>query len=98
MLARGVHAILVVGLHGGMPLGWVTSRGLLGCVGRDRSLTTAKQAMVEPVTTISPSASAQDALQALMQPGVSHLLVTSAADRWPVGVVSDVDLVGLASR
>jgi CBS domain-containing protein len=98
MLTRNVHAIAVVGLRGGTPLGWVTSRGLLGFVDHDRSMTAARDAIVESPSTISPSASARDALNALTQPGVSHLLVTRAADRWPIGVVSGVDLVGLACR
>ena len=32
-----VHAVLVVGAANGTPLGWVTARGLLGWLGRDRS-------------------------------------------------------------
>jgi len=98
MLTRGVHAILVVGAQGGTPLGWVTSRGLLGLVERDRSLTRARDAIVEAPVTIGAGASARDALHALAQPGVTHLLVSSAPHRWPIGVLGDVDLLGLAAR
>ncbi len=48
---------------------------------------------ISQVTTISPSASARTALEALSRPGTTHLL----AHRWPAGVLSDVDLVRLAA-
>ena len=98
MLAWNVHAILAVGIHGGRPLGWITSRGLLGFVECERTLVRARDAVVEPPATIDPGASAAEALVALSQPGVSRLLVARGADRWPTGVVTDVDIIGLASR
>ncbi len=97
MLAAGVHAVLVVGADNGTPLGWVTSRGLLSLLGADRSTTSARAAITEPVTTIAPGAPARAAIEQLSQPGTTHLLVARAAHRWPLGVLSDVDLVRLAA-
>ena len=42
-----VHAVLVVGAQNGTPLGWITARGLLGWLGRDRSLAPARDAITE---------------------------------------------------
>ena len=98
MVDRGVHAVLVVGGVHGTPLGWVTSRGLLGLMDRDRSLTCARDAITEPVMTVSLSASAQTALELLSRPGTTHLLVARGPDHWPIGVLADIDLVRLAAR
>lgn len=98
MVAHGVHAVLVVGRHAGRPLGWVTARGLLAWIDRDEGLTCARDAITEPPVTIEPSASAREALTALAQAGTTHLLVAHAADLMPEGVISDLDLIGLAAR
>ena len=37
-----VHALLVIGATNGTPLGWVTARGLLHWLSRDRSLASAR--------------------------------------------------------
>lgn len=95
MVAHSVHAVLVVGRTEGKPIGWVTARGLLSWVGRDRSLAAASDAITERPFKIDPSASAREALTALSQPGTSHLLVCRHEDAMPEGVVSDLDLVAL---
>lgn len=95
MVLHTVHAVLVVGRTEGRPLGWVTTRGLLGWVGRDRSLACASDAITEQPVKISPSATAREALTALSQPGTSHLLVCRREDATPEGVVSELDLVAL---
>ena len=87
--------MLVVGRTEGRPLGWVTARGLLGWVGRDRSLACASDAITERPVKIEPNASAREALTALSQPGISHLLVCRHEDASPEGVVSELDLVAL---
>ena len=70
-----VHAVLVLGAKNGTPLGWVTARGLLGWVSRDRNLASARDAITEQVTAIDPGASrARRALRALdsrARPGCS---------------------------
>jgi CBS domain-containing protein len=95
MVLHNVHAVLVVGRTEGRPVGWVTARGLLGWVGRDRSLASASDAITERPSTIEPNASAREALTALSQPGISHLLVCRREDASPEGVVSELDLVAL---
>ena len=91
--AHDVHALLVVSRHGGRSLGWVTARGILAWLDKDASLACARDAVTEAPTAIAPSASGREALAALAQPGVSHLLVQRAAEAMPEGVISDVDLV-----
>ena len=95
LVAHSVHAVLVVGRTEGKPLGWVTARGLLSWVGADRSLASASDAITERPATISPSASAREALRALSQPGTSHLLVCRMEDTSPEGVISELDIVAL---
>jgi CBS domain-containing protein len=95
MVAHSVRALLVVGRTEGRPVGWITARGLLGWVGRDESLTSARDAITERPHAIEPNATAREALIALSQAGVSHLLVRRAEDAMPEGVVSDLDLIAL---
>jgi CBS domain-containing protein len=95
MNAHGVHAILVLGRDQGRPLGWVTTRGLLSWVDRDESLAHARDAITEPPTTIEPSASVHEAIRAILQPGVTHLLVQHHPDRLPEGVIGEGDLLAL---
>ncbi len=96
--AHRIHAVLVVGRQHGRPLGWVTSRGLLGWLERDDTLAHASDAITEPVTTIPPSASVHEAIRAILQPGVTHLLVQHHPDRLPEGVVGERDLLALGRR
>lgn len=93
LVAHRVHAVLVLGSRTGHPLGWVTAHGLLAWVERDPSLAVARDAITEAPTTISPSATARDALMALSQPMTQQLLVTAAPDRLPEGVVTALDLI-----
>lgn len=95
MVAHSVHAVLVVGRNEGRALGWVTARGLLGWVGRDQALASARDAVTERPATIEPGATAADALRALSQAGTSHLLVSGRRDATPEGVVSELDVVAL---
>jgi CBS domain-containing protein len=95
MTAHSVRAVLVVGRTEGRPLGWVTARGLLGWIDKDESLASARDAITERATFIDPSATAREAVVALLQAGVSHVLVRRADDSMPEGVVSDLDLVTL---
>jgi CBS domain-containing protein len=95
MIAHSVRALLVVGRSEGRPLGWVTARGLLAWVGRDESLPSARDAITERAHSVDSSASAAEALTAISQAGVSHLLVRRSEDAMPEGVVSDLDLIAL---
>jgi CBS domain-containing protein len=92
MAAHRVHAVLVVGARNGTPLGWVTHRGLLGWVGRDRSLARATEAITEEVRAIPAHESVRTALYALSLSGTTRLLVRSRPNAMPEGVLSDFDL------
>ena len=92
MAAHDVHAILIVGSKNGTPLGWVTHRGLLGWVGRDRTLARATEAITEQVCAIPAHESMRTALYALSLSGTTRLLVRSRPNEMPEGVLSDFDL------
>ena len=94
LAAHRVNAVLVVERHGGRPLGWITARGLLAQVLEETHHRSAGQAICEPPTTVSPSASIKEAADALLAVGTSHLLVAHGQDCMPEGVVSALDVVG----
>jgi CBS domain-containing protein len=96
--AHRVHAVLVVGARNGTPLGWVTHRGLLGWIGRDRSLARATEAITEEVRAIPAHESVRIALYALSLSGTTRLLVRSRPNQMPEGVLSDFDLAMAAGR
>src|SRR5215208_4084113 len=98
MAAHRVHAVLVVGARNGTPLGWITHRGLLGWIGRDRSLVRATEAITEQVRAIPAHESVRTALYALSLSGTTHLLVRSRPNEMPEGVLSDFDLAMAAGR
>jgi len=95
MIAHGVHAVLITAVGG--PLGWVTAGGLLPWLAKEPELYPARTAITEQVAYIPPGASASEALQALSASAVSHLLVSPRTVSSPQGVVSEIDLVRLAS-
>jgi CBS domain-containing protein len=98
MAAHDVHAVLVVGARNGTPLGWVTHRGLLGWIGRDRSLARATEAITEQVRAIPAHECVRTALYALSLSGTTRLLVRSRPNVMPLGVLSDFDLARAAGR
>lgn len=95
MVAHGVHAVLITSVGG--PIGWVTATGLLPWLEKEPALYSAGSAISEKVAYIPPGASARDALRMLTEPGVAHLLVSPRNVASPQGVVSEIDLVRLAS-
>lgn len=95
---RRVHAVLVVGANNGTPLGWVTARGLLGWLGRDRSLAPARDAITEQVTAVDPHERVRVALYALSLAGTTRLLVRRKPHKLPLGVISDFDLAVAGRR
>lgn len=98
MASHGVHGILVVGARNGTPLGWVTHRGLLGWIGRERSLARASDAITEEVRAIPAHASLRTALYALSLAGTTRLLVRNRPNQMPEGVLSDFDLAMTTGR
>jgi CBS domain-containing protein len=98
LVAHSTHAVLVLGADAGRPLGWVTAGGLLGWLERDLAAIPAERAITEPPHFIAPDDSAADALRALAEPGVTHLLVGSIAGGPAHGVVAAIDVVDLVTR
>lgn len=98
MVSHGVHAVLIVGRLTGIPLGWVTSRGLLAWLDCDHELHDARVAISEPAVAIEPWAPAREAGARLVAEGVSHLIVSASGDHRPEGVIGDLDLVRLVAR
>ena len=95
MIAHSVHAVLITAAGG--PVGWVTAAGILPWLEKEPALYSAGSAISEKVVYIPPSAMAHVALRLLAQPGVGHLLVSPRTATSPQGVVSEIDLVRLAS-
>jgi CBS domain-containing protein len=98
MQAHRVHGVLVVGATQGRPIGWITARGLLAWVDRDETMADARDAVTEQPAWIDPGAPVREAVQAMLQPGVTHLLVQRREDRLPEGVLSDIDLLALGRK
>ena len=97
MVRHGVHAILLLGGTSGRPVGWVTTRGILQWLNHDLGLVPARQGITEAPVYIEPSATAQEAVAALSEPGVSHLLVARGPGETPQGVVGDIDVIALCT-
>ena len=98
MVRHGVHTILIVSDEDGRPLGWVSADGLLAWLQRDLGALPAAQGITEPARRIEPGATARDALEALLDPAVSHLIVATTAAEAPHGVIGAMDLVDLVTR
>jgi CBS domain-containing protein len=98
MAMHRVHAVLVVGARNGTPLGWITHRGLMGWLGRDRGEARSSDAITEEVRAIRADAYISTARYALSLPGASRLLVRSKPDQLPEGVLSDFDLALAVGR
>jgi CBS domain-containing protein len=97
MVRHGVHAVLVVGADTGRPLGWVSDHSLLHWLEHDMDALAARQAITEPPRYIDADATAREALEALADPSVTHLVVGEAG-RAAQGVVAPLDLVELVTR
>lgn len=95
LVAHGVHAVLITAAGG--PIGWVTASGLIPWLEKEPALFPAGAAVSEKVVYIPPGASARDAVRMLADPAVGHLLVSPRTATSPQGVVSEIDLVRLAS-
>ncbi len=98
LVEHRVHAILVVRARSGDPVGWATTRGVLERALGDAALLPAALAVTEPVETISPGATAEDALRMMVERGAARLLVCRKPGAPPEGVLTDMDLVRLTAR
>jgi CBS domain-containing protein len=95
--AHRVHALVVCGGQTGRPIGWITARGLLAWMGSSRSAA-ARDAITERAVAVRPTATGEQALEALLKEGVSHLLVQQTPSGGAEGVLSERDLVAASRR
>jgi CBS domain-containing protein len=93
MRSHAVHAVVVVGSAHGHPLGWITARGLLAWLDRDEGMVDARDAITEAPASIQPSASVREAVAAMLQREVTHLLVRKSSEGMPEGTLSELDLL-----
>jgi CBS domain-containing protein len=93
MQSHGVHAVLVVQRAHGRPLGLITARGLLGWIDRDEAGGYAREAISQAPVWIQPTASVQEAATAILEPGVTHVLVRRRDEEMPEGIVTARDLL-----
>jgi CBS domain-containing protein len=101
MIRHGVHAILIVSDEDGRALGWVSAEGLLAWLQRDLAALPAAQGITEPARRIEPGASARDArdaLEALLNPAVSHLILSASAAEALHGLIGAMDLADLVTH
>ena len=97
LAAHGVHAVLVLDHKSAAPIGWISATGLLQWAVKGPHHQTAQHAVCEPIHTIAPGAPVDDAVQLLLQPGVSHVLVAHERSATGEGVISALDIAGLLS-
>jgi CBS domain-containing protein len=92
LVAHGVHAVLVVS-DAGAPLGWATAETLRHSRGLEHAHASVGSVITEQVTGIEPDVELEVALYALSMSGVTRLVVRAKGSGFPIGVVTDMDLV-----
>ena len=97
LVSHEVHAVLVVKVDSGEPIGWATTRTVLAHMLSDAALIPAKAVATEPIHSISPSATAEEALSQMLEKSARHLLVRRHVDSPPEGVIAEIDLVELSA-
>jgi CBS domain-containing protein len=98
LVGHRVHAVLVVSAHSAEPVGWATATGVLEhMLGTDTALMPAALAVTEPAESISPSATAEEALRLMLATGCARLLVRRHPGAPAEGVVSEMDVVRLGT-
>jgi len=97
LVAHRIHAVLVVGARSGEVVGWATAGGVLGRMDPDGSLLPATLAVAEPAEVISPTATVEEARRRLVDTGAARLLVCRADGWQPEGVISELDLIRVAT-
>ena len=97
LVAHRIHAVLVVDVKTGEPIGWATAAGVLEHMLGDAALMPAVVAVTEPVESIAPGATAEQALRLMLDTGARRLLVRRHPGSPPEGVLSEMDLVEFAA-
>lgn len=95
LLEHRQDAVLVLGRATGVPLGWVTRRGLLGLLDLDWGAHPAGDAITERAVVVEPYAPARAALDMLLNERVGRALVALGSDHSAQGTIGELDLVRL---
>jgi CBS domain-containing protein len=93
LLSHGRHGVLVVARDTGRPLGWVTARGLLSWLQRDKQLARARDAITEPAVSVHPFDSPTDVIELMDRENVGQVLVSHDPGEAPEGVIAVLDIV-----
>ena len=97
MADLGIHAVLIRDQANGL-LGWVTARGMLHNKPRDWTRSQAGDAVTEPIATIPPTATVEDAIERSSYRGQATSWSASPHPTGPVGVIADSDLIRWITR
>jgi CBS domain-containing protein len=96
MAGQGIHAIVVPSPHGGSAL-TISDLDLLRADLGGTGEQTAGDIALEPMASVVPSATVQEATGRMATLDVAHLLVGDPGEVWPDGILSSFDIVSVLS-
>ncbi len=91
MANHRVHAVVITSRNGDRPLGVVSDLDVVAAVA-GRAECTAHQAGATETLTVSADAPLEAAAKLMNEHGVTHLVVLDAERRYPLGVLSSLDV------
>lgn len=98
MSEERVHCVVVLDHDPRRPWGLISDLDLTAAASvRGLNGQTAGATAATPVVTVSPDESLERAAQLMTEHGVAHLVVTAAAGRRPLGVLSTLDIARAAA-
>ena len=93
LAAHRIHAVIVATEDEGAPYAVVTDRDVVfGHVRVKLDRVTASDAATEPTITVRVDAELRHAAELMAHYGTSHVIVTEAGGRRPVGILSSLDV------
>jgi CBS domain-containing protein len=96
MAAQAIHTIVVPSPHGGQALS-ITDLDLLRAALEGTHDQTAGDIAREPMATVAPSATLDQAIAKMATLDVAHVLVGDAESDWPAGMLSSFDIASVLS-
>lgn len=94
MANHGVHAVVITTRNGDRPIGVLSDLDVVAAVAAGADCTASRAAATEPLT-VSADEPLLGAAQLMTEHGVSHLVVIDAANGYPVGVLSTLDIAAV---
>ena len=90
---HGIHAVVVVTPDEAGPCAVVTDRDIISAHATGRlDRLSARDAASEPTLTVRESLDLRSASELMSRHGSTHIVVTAADDRRPIGIVSSLDI------